>query len=1018
MAKPKIQLFGAPKVTQDEKPVDLGVAIHLLAALILWRDQSAKDNTDLAKMLIPKSAAEDPRNSLSKQKKTLRDELGLKLPSTLKPSMCGQMIADQIEVDVVEFDEMISSANSQDVMRAIERRQNGPLLFGWPKARWEDETPQSKQNENREALWPKMIMKEREVREQKYREALWKLIIERDGPPEEARSLIKLLLNCNGVEESRAEVLHQRLLKLDIAELNSRKDTGSDKTTWEKPLWRIPSFPTELLGREEQMEAVQNLLAMPGLVTLIGTAGVGKTRLAAAVAKRLADRLPDGAAFVDLTTAKSVEEMDDTIRAGLGLMQETGRPLRETLLAFLEDKHLLLVWDNCEHLAEVCKNMALEVLRRCPTVRLLVTSRETLHLDGERLFPVPVLTDDMAVRLFEVRAQDVKYGFQITSENRGLVLKICRALDNLPLAIRLAAALVASKKVPWIADHLDKRFALLVNGPHGSSPHHVSLQAAFDLSYSLLTPAEQSLFRTLGVFSGSFSSEAVASVAATPDAEHLLRQLDRKSLVTQEESGDEMRYRLLASVQQYAEERLQENGEWEEVRRRHRDFFLVLAEEAEPQLRGPEQKQWLDRLETEQDNFRATLAWRADEAALCLACALSRFWWVRGYAQEGRQWLARDTKDASDQVRAKALIGAGRLAYVQGKFQEAKTMFEESLALRTHLKDKWGIANAWHNIGDVAFALGEYETAWSLFQDSLSQFQDLGDKQSIAGSLIGLGMVEVNQGQYLEAKNKYKRSLELQRELNFPHGIADALRSLSNVALRQGELIDAREFIEESLEWFNRLDNKERIAECQIDLGRIALAQGNSAEAKKCFDQSLTRSRISGQQMVTVHALNYLASIAYEQCDYEGVRRLFLQSLVLAQRMKAIRVVTILTVNLGLVTIRLGRNSEGKPLISEGLQKLVESQDKESIASILEQYAAIIALQGQNIRAVKLWGASAMLSDMIGFRRPANEDTQYNSDLHGARTTLGQNEFDLAWAEGQAMTWQQAVAYALEERVA
>src|SRR5579884_1260938 len=490
----------------------------------------------------------------------------------------------------------------------------------------------------------------------------------------------------------------------------------------------LPVQLTSFIGREKEMEEIKRLLSTAHLLTLTGSGGCGKTRLALQVAADRVEEYADGVWLVELAAIADLGLVPQTVAVALGVSEEPNRPLGETLANYLRPKSLLLVLDNCEHLLTACAQLADTLLRTCPKVRILASSREGLGLLGEALYHVPSLSlpDEKrlptleqlsqyeAVRLFVERAVLSRPDFAVTAQNAASVVQICSRLDGIPLAIELAAARARALAVEQLAQRLDDRFRLLTGGSRTALPRQQTLRATIDWSYDLLSQAERTLLRRLSVFLGGWTLEAAEAVCA--DASHappraaamgagehaaapleagsrenaggpvaaeavldLLSRLVDKSLVLVEESAEaEARYRLLETVRQYSRDRLMESEEARDLRCRHRDWFLTLAEGAERRLRGPDQVAWLNRLAQEHDNLRMALEWcRAEEdagaeAGLRLAGALWRFWRVRGYLSEGRERLEAALAQASASERtaqrAKALYGLAALAWGQGDY--------------------------------------------------------------------------------------------------------------------------------------------------------------------------------------------------------------------------------------------------------------------------------------------------------------------------------------------------------------
>ena len=946
-----ITLFGEPEAMVDGGPVDLGPAWPLLAVLLLWRQPRPIRMGDVVAMLKrPESLADDPGSRFRKHKRLVQTLLRLELPKGQALTDVAGAILAHTRVDVVLFDEKIGSADSGQVREAVSLRRPGPLLADW---RVSD-----------------AVGKERIARERKYQDALWRLIQEEHhARPEEALRFIKLLSDTEGLPPARVEVLQETKLTLEH-KLLRRNQSGGDGSAAKptapfRPV-KVPHYFTELIGREREKEVILGLLAAPGLVTLTGTAGIGKTRLAVAVARSLQEAAVYEIGFADLTTADAAQ-LSQQVGSSLGLKEEKGCTWRESLLAFLEDRSILLVWDNCEHLVPSCADLATEILAKCPSARILATSREPLRAYGEKRHPVPVLSlpahegpappesasPSEALRLFTARARDVRADFRLTPRNGPAILRICRDLDGLPLAIEFAAALVDTQTCEQIAADLHRRFEVLVDGPASGAARHSSLQAAFDASYDLLDPAEKGLFHHIGVFAGGFCAEAAEAVSAEsprpgPSVPLLLPRLVRKSLVVAEEHAGGMRFRLLETVRQYAGHRLMKSGADAAARRRHAEWFLSLAEEAEPNLTGADQKRWLDRLETEHDNLRAAMTWygqcaegggqcaEGGEAYLRLTCALSNFWRTRGYLGEGRRWLTEALRcgaDAPASARARALNNLGSLALFQGDFEEARHWHEESLGLCRAAGDMQGVGKALHNLGTVAFYQGDYGVA----------------------------------------RERYEESLVLCREMRDDVGAAHALNNLGSTALYQSDLAAAWVWFEESLGLYRAAGDMQGVHKVSHNLGNVAFYQGHYGIARERYQESLELLKDIGDGRDRAYALNNLASAALPQGDFKAVRA----------------------------------------ALEESLTLFLEVGDKQGRCSVLAGFASLAAAQNQGARAGRLWGAAEALRETVGVPLHESDRVRYEQEVAGVREALGEAALAGAWAAGRAMTWGQVVTLAL-----
>jgi predicted ATPase/class 3 adenylate cyclase len=622
----------------------------------------------------------------------------------------------------------------------------------------------------------------------------------------------------------------------------------------------LPRQLTSFVGRGQEMAEVKRLLGAARLVTLTGSGGAGKTRLALQAAADVVEGYPDGVWLAECAPIADPVLVPKTVASALNVPEQPGREMIETLVAALRPKALLLVLDNCEHLLAACANLAAALLRACPGVRILATSREGLDVPGEILWRVPSLSvpEDIrhlppsgelvlydAVRLFVDRAAATAPGFTVTTENAPAVVQVCQHLDGIPLAIELAAARVKVLAVEQIAVRLDDRFRFLIGGGRIVLPRHQTLRAAIDWSYHLLSETERVLLRRLSVFARGWTLEAVESVCAGESVEttailDLLTSLVDKSLVLAETQRGDARYRLLETVRQYARDRLREAGEEAEVRTRHRAWCLTLAEQADAELRGPRQRIWLDRLEVEHDNLRSALAWSAEcgdtQSPLRLSCALWWFWYVRGHHREGRKWLENaleGSEDAPPALRAKVHNGAGYLAADQGDYAAALAHFEEGLAMHRTLGDKAGAAESLHGLGRVAWRQGDFERAVRFYEEALTFREELAVSFVIAWVLNSLVTLTMAKGDLSKAAALVKESLAINRQIGNRRGVAVATGNLGTVALRLGNYSEAGPLLREALALRWEIGDKRGIVSELVELGLLLAAQRDPVHAAR-----------------------------------------------------------------------------------------------------------------------------------------------------------------------------------------
>jgi predicted ATPase/class 3 adenylate cyclase len=625
----------------------------------------------------------------------------------------------------------------------------------------------------------------------------------------------------------------------------------------------LPRRMTSFVGRERELSETKRILGTTALMTLTGAGGVGKTRLAIELATEVLGEYRDGAWIVELGSMADPSVLGNVLSAALAVQERSTGSQVVAVAEHLRSRQLLLVLDDCEHVLAAVADAADTILRAAPGVRIVATSREPLGITGEALYPVPslsapaagretvgdVLAQFDACRLFVERCVVAQPSFQVTEANIGTIARICRRLDGIPLALELAAARVRALPVEQIAARLDDRFQLLTGGNRNALPRHQTLRAAMDWSYDLLTEPERAVLRRLSVFSGGCTLEAAEAVCAGDPVESaavldLLTRLVDRSLVVAEMTGEESRFGLLETVREYALERLLGEDEPDRTRRRHRDWYLDLVEQARPAFfQGPEPGHWLERLDREHDNLRAALGWSEgadDEGAtgLRLATDLWRFWEIRGYLQEGRDWLERFLRSSGGQVsirRADALTGAGILALMQGDHPAALRFHEESLALQRELGDEGAVSYALNNLANAAIQQGHYAKARELYQETLEISERRGDRHGTGFTLSHLADAVALEGDYEEARGLFERSIAVFREHDDRWGEAIALGNFAQAAARQGDYATARVLNEEAVELSQAIGDARGVARAIGNLGDVAVAEGDFAAARSLY---------------------------------------------------------------------------------------------------------------------------------------------------------------------------------------
>ena len=591
----------------------------------------------------------------------------------------------------------------------------------------------------------------------------------------------------------------------------------------------LPRQLTSFIGREKELGEITELVRRDALVTLTGTGGCGKTRLALQTAAQMLEEFPDGVWLVELASLTDSTLVINPVAVAVGTRTSQSVLTPEVVEEHIGTGKMLIVLDNCEHLVQACAELVESILQGCHNLHVLATSRQALGLSGETSYRVPSLSAPEpnrnislkklaqieSVRLFTERARAVSNTFELNERNAQSVAKICRRLDGIPLALELAASRINVLSPYQIDERLHDRFKILTGGSRTSLMRHQTLRATIDWSYDLLTEFERNLLTRLSVFSGGWTLRAAETICCGGPLEEsdildVLGALVDKSLVTMEDGhGGEGRYRLLETIRQYAEEKFAASGLAEKIRGRHRDFYLEMAEEAAPHIQQADQQLWLDRLESDHDNVRAALGWSVEaEVRLRLAVAMHRFWLVRGYHVEGRSRLSgslvRATK-APERVKANALNAAGILSWAAGDYEVARTEFEESLNYSRIVGDDLQFAKQANNLGIIAYELGDYESAKRYYEESLPAFRAQGDAARVATVLCNIGVVTRAAGDLSRAREYLCESASLFDQIGDTTGSARAFLNLGQIGIREDDIRQSLTHLKSALRSFSRV---------------------------------------------------------------------------------------------------------------------------------------------------------------------------------------------------------------------
>jgi predicted ATPase/transcriptional regulator with XRE-family HTH domain len=800
------------------------------------------------------------------------------------------------------------------------------------------------------------------------------------------------------------------------------------------PRHNLPHQLTSLVGREHDVATVTALLRLDAvrLVTLTGPGGIGKTRLALAAAAGLADAFAHGIWFVRLSRLTDPALVLPTIAQTLGLQVAGSRPIEEVLRAYLREKQLLLLLDNFEQVVVAAPEIA-SLLESSPGLKALVTSRMALRLRGEKKFLVPPLAlppaaaagqpvslerlaQYGAVALFIQQAQEADRGFQGTAVTAPAVAAICARLDGLPLAIELAAAHVKLLPPPALLQRLERRLPLLTGGARDLPERQQTMRAALAWSYDLLTAEEQRLFRRLCVFVGGWSLEAAEAVCAAPagaqplgvDMLEGLSALVEKSLVQRREDheewekqvGAEPRFGMLQVIREYGLEQLNASGEAEALRQEHACYFLMVAEQAEPNLHGPKQSICLTRLEHELDNVRAALGWLGERAegerGLRLVAALTWFWWARSHLREGLMWLegllaqpaepgviigtARPPGDAQGSFvtgtvagRAHALFGVAWLHFALDNYEAGRARLEASIALWRTIEDNRGLGRALALLGEMTQAQGDHTAARELEEEALARCQKAGDAWGAAWALEYLGHAAVESGDCAAAERWLSESLAGFRTLGDTRGVAVALGFLAHAAYRQGDFDKARARAERALSLVRDLGNKWHEAQALGFFAELARATGDDAQAHALAEETLRLAREVGELPVVPWTLR----------------------------------------NLGYVALAQGHIAAAVKHLQDALRLFDLRGHRLGIACCLAGLAGTANAMGAHAHAARLLGAAQALLDALCMRLAPADSLAYERTLANVRAALSEAGFGAAFTAGRALRTEEAVAGAL-----
>jgi predicted ATPase/DNA-binding SARP family transcriptional activator len=1021
-----IRLFGPLDVQVNGEPLPRlrsRKGLWLLALLVLRHGRQV-ERAWLAGVLWPESTEAQALANLRLTLADLRRVLagaGQRLRSPTAHTLL--LDANDVVVDMCLFDAAMAANTTETLQRAVSLYR-GPLLEGCAE---EWAIPERASREDAYLLALDTLAAEAKARGD------WQAVAEylrqavRLDPLREAaqRGLFEALFAAG---EAAAATTVYREFRLHLSRELKAAPTAETVALFQK-LQQHPLFPTKiprpcdlppffrslptptttLIGREAAIGEITALLRDQPLVTLTGSAGIGKTRLAIAVAAAVVDAYPDGIAFVDLAVVQSLDGIARAVASVLGIREEGQKALRDALCDSLKRKCLLLILDNCEHLADACARLAEDLRAACPALRLLATSRQSLDAADEQTWSVPALAQPASrwryaeapdpistiltfdsVQLFSQRAAAVYPAFQITAQNGEGLARLCRMLEGIPLAIELAAAWVRVLPIVQIAERMKDRLAMLRGNRQPGPARQQTLRAVLNWSYDLLSEPEQALLCRLSVFVGGWTLEAAEAIGAVADQGRLdvlslLASLVDNSLVLYSEISNQARYRLLETTRQFAAEKLRERHDQELALLRHRDFFVAFAFEAGKSLVGAHRSHWFSAIESDYDNLYSALERSlvdADgaEAGLALSGTLAHLWDSRGYYTHGRTLLAsamaRAATTKASRAKGMALEGAGMLAFYQYDYVSARACYEQALHLWQQRNDPRGIAESQRGLAAIDVLQGNYSAAGILLEQALTLDRQHDHRY---GEMRNLGIWAIaakGQGDHPQARMLLEQALSIGVELGDLTQQGKILHNLGNVLMEQERYAEARTCYERSLQIYRDQDNQMWVGSNLFTLGKLLTHMKDDLAASPLLEAAVDLAHISGNPFLEGVSLGILAGIKHRQGDR-----------VAALAMHRIYLMT---------NSRLGLKRE--------------------ILYALQDGAFYAAAYGLLRCAACLEGAVAALRGQYQIGLTAYETFLQEERLQAMRLALGE-EFAVAWSDGQRWSLEQAIAFALEEIV-
>lgn len=798
----------------------------------------------------------------------------------------------------------------------------------------------------------------------------------------------------------------------------------------------LPLQLTSFIGREEVIREFKSLFSQSRLLTIIGTGGSGKTRLALQTGADMIDEFANGVFIAELASVKDPDFLVQTILNSLGVKEEAGKSPEETLSNYIKDKSILIILDNCEHLINECADTAEMLLSKSQKLKIIATSREALNCLGEQTYRLPpmllpdpssnttpeMLTQYESVRLFIERALSVNSNFRLNENNAQALAEICIRLDGIPLAIELAAARIKILSVEKIHERLDDRFNLLTGGKRTALPRQQTLKALIDWSYDLLSENERILWSRLSVFNGGWTLEAAEEICSDDKTNKseildLLSQLIEKSII----GYDDMiaRYKMLETIKEYGEEKLKPECESTKIFSRHLDYFTEFSESAEPVIELREGVIWLERLEYDHINLQSAIEWSMNniekEKGARIAIALGRFWIIRGHLTTGKRLfenILRNLDGLSKKLTAQVYSHTGSLLTFQGEYEEAQKFFDKGLILQREYKDKSGIAYSLSGLGNVLFATGNYDHAKGYFLESLGIYREIGNKIRIASVLNNLGNLEYNQGNTEPAKNYYEESITYCHELGNKNIIVAPLLNLGSIVREEENYEYAKEYFLESLKISREQVNKRGIAHSLHNLAQVECELGNNDSAVNLFKECMALSEEIGDKREIATSLLGLGISDLLVENYDQAQKYLEEAYTLRKEMKDKTGIIVCLNLLAAMFFLKGNKETARRNIEMSTDISLEFKHKLGMGDSLIILAGILNKDNKISEAVSSLGAVESGVKHTGVMEIVSRKLE-EKIIKELREKISKEEFEKYFEEGKKLTLEEACQVAM-----